>query len=147
MRKNVYSEINLHITWHTKNNNPVLVDSIENRTNHHLEHVARETRGIYLHAVGGIADHVQLAVTVPPTLLISEWIGKLKGGSSFHINHEIANRKLLDWQEGYGVVSFGTKDLKWVIKYVKNQKAHHDLRTTSRRLETSNEVPKAVETA
>ena len=69
--------------------------------------------------------------------LISEWIGKLKGGSSFYINHEIANRKLLDWQDGYGVVSFGTKDLKWVVDYVKNQKEHHARGTTIKRLEFS----------
>lgn len=68
-------------------------------------------------------------------LLVSDWIGKLKGGSSFYINHEIVNRKLLDWQDGYGVVSFGTRDLPWVIKYVKNQKEHHAKKTTKSRLE------------
>ena len=87
------------------------------------------------HAVGGIEDHVHLVASIPPSLLVSEWIGRLKGGSSFHINHEIVNRKLLDWQDGYGVVSFGTRDLPWVIKYVKNQKEHHAKKTTNPRLE------------
>jgi hypothetical protein len=41
---------------------------------------------------------------------------------SHYVNHELANRKLLDWQRGYGVVSFGTKDLQWVIDYIRNQK-------------------------
>ncbi len=139
MPKNVYSEINLHMTWHTKNNNPVLTDAIENRAHHYLEHEVRKTKGVFFHAVGGIEDHVHLAATVPPTLLISEWIGKLKGGSSFYINHEIANRKLLAWQDGYGVVSFGTKDLKWVIDYVKNQKEHHAKKTTNHRLEKTDD--------
>ena len=74
-------------------------------------------------------------VSIPPTLRISDWIGQLKGGSSFYINHEIVNRKLLDWQEGYGVVSFGTRDLEWVIQYVRNQKQHHANGTTQERLE------------
>ncbi|MFN2516115.1 MAG: transposase [Pyrinomonadaceae bacterium] len=86
-----------------------------------------------------------LAATIPPSLLISEWIGRLKGGSSFYINHEIANRKVLDWQKGYGVVSFGTKDLQWVIEYVKNQKEHHAQGTTNERCD--DEDQKAVETA
>ena len=30
-----------------------------------------------------------------------------------------------DWQTGYGVVSFGTRDLQWVKDYVKNQRDHH----------------------
>ena len=135
MSKHVYSEINLHMTWHTKNNNPVLADHIEQRVHHYLEHEVRKTKNAIFHAVGGVEDHVHLVATIPPTLLISEWIGKLKGGSSFYINHEIANRKLLDWQTGYAVVSFGTKDLKWVIEYVENQKEHHARGTTVERLE------------
>lgn len=136
MPKNVYSEINLHMVWHTKNNDPVLVDSIERRLHQHLEHETRKTKGVFFHTVNGTENHVHLVASIPPSLLISEWIGKLKGGSSFYINHEIANRKLLDWQEGYGVVSFGTKDLKSVIDYVKSQKKHHAENTTIARLET-----------
>jgi putative transposase len=139
MSKHVYSEINLHITWHTKNNGPVLSGHIEQRLYRYLEHQIRKTKNAFFHAVGGIEDHVHLVVTVPPSLLISEWIGKLKGGSSFYINHEIANRKVLDWQTGYGVVSFGTKDLKWVIEYVKNQKQHHQRGTTVERLERTDD--------
>jgi putative transposase len=143
MPKNVYSEINLHMTWHTKNNNPVLTNSIEQRLHHYLEHEIRKAKDVFFHAVNGTENHVHLVATIPPSLLISEWIGRLKGGSSFYINHEIANRKLLDWQDGYGVVSFGTKDLRRVIEYVKNQKEHHARGTTIDRLEWSdNEVSK-----
>ena len=67
--------------------------------------------------------------------LISDWIGQMKGSSSHYINHRIANRHLLDWQTGYGVVSFGTGDLPWVISYVRNQKQRHAKGTTQERLE------------
>jgi putative transposase len=139
MPGHVYSEINLHMTWHTKNNDPVLTNSIEHRVHHYLEHEIRKTKSAFFHAVGGIDNHVHLAASIPPSLLISEWIGKLKGGSSFYINHKIVNRKLLDWQRGYGVVSFGTKDLQWVIEYVKKQKEHHARGTTNARLERTDD--------
>lgn len=42
-----------------------------------------------------------------------------------YVNHELVSRKVLDWQTGYGVVSFGTKDLEWVVRYIRNQKDHH----------------------
>ena len=83
----------------------------------------------------GTETHVHIAVTIPPTLLISDWIGKLKGASSHYVNHELANRKVLDWQTGYGVVSFGTKDLEWVVNYIRDQKEHHEKGTTVERLE------------
>jgi hypothetical protein len=36
---------------------------------------------------------------------------------------------------GYGVVSFGTKDLPWIVKYVRNQKEHHATGKIYERLE------------
>jgi putative transposase len=98
MPRNSYSEINLHITWHTKNDVPTLVDVVEGRTHHYLTHRALQSTGVIVHKINGTSDHVHLAVSVPPTLLISEWIGELKGSSAHHINHEICNRKVLEWQ-------------------------------------------------
>ena len=135
MPKNVYSEINLHMTWHTKNDEPVFVDTVEARLHHYLRHRALQTAGVRVHAVGGTADHVHMAVTVPPNVMISEWIGQLKGASSHHINHEICNRKILAWQDGYGVVSFGTRHLPWIVDYVSKQKEHHADGRTHDRLE------------
>ena len=98
-------------------------------------------------AIGGTGDHVHLAVTVPPTLLVSEWIGELKGASAHYMNHTLANRKVIEWQSGYGVVSFGTKAMPWVVRYVENQREHHAKRTTYERLERVEiEKRKPVET-
>ncbi len=130
-----YSEINLHFTWHVKESLPTITGVIEPRLHKYLEHYALQTKGVFVHEVGGIETHVHIAVSIPPTLLISEWIGKLKGASSHYVNHELVNRKLLDWQSGYGVVSFGTKDLEWVINYIRDQKEHHRKVTTVERLE------------
>ncbi|HUU95672.1 MAG TPA: IS200/IS605 family transposase [Phycisphaerae bacterium] len=126
MPRNVYHEINPHIVWRTKDSAPVLVNHVENRCHHYIRHRAIQTAGVFVHEIGGMPDHVHLVVSVPPTLLISEWVGQqLKGASSHHINHEICNRNVLAWQTGYGVVSFGTRDVPWVIDYVRRQREHH----------------------
>ena len=135
MPRNVYSEINLHITWHTKQRAAVIVDAIERQLFQFIKQRIAETSGVDLHAIGGAADHIHLAVGVPPTLNISEWIGQIKGTSAHHINHRVSNRKVLEWQTGYGVVSFGTKDLRWVVEYIRNQKEHHARGSTPERLE------------
>ena len=135
MRRRVYSEINLHFTWHVKESLPIITEAIEDRLHRYIVNYALQTKGVFIHEINGTETHVHLVVTIPPTVLISEWIGKIKGASSHHINHEIANRKLLDWQDGYGVVTFGTRDLPWVIEYVRNQKEHHARGTTHDRLE------------
>ncbi len=134
MPRRVYSEINFHITWHTKSNMPLIKPEIEPKLYQFLKHKILETPEIIVHAVGGIEDHIHLAVSVPPTVQPAEWIGKLKGASSYDIN-QLTNHKLLEWQHGYGIVSFGTKDLKWVVNYVLNQKEHHKAGKIYERLE------------
>lgn len=135
MPRRVYSEINLHITWHTKNNQPLINNQIEPHLYKFLTDKIRQTPETFFHGIGGISDHIHIAVSIPPTLQISDWVGQLKGASSHFINKEIANRKVLEWQNGYGAVSFGTKDLPWVIKYIEKQKEHHRQNKTFSRLE------------
>lgn len=134
MSDKVYSEINFHIVWHTKSNLPLIKPEIETKLYQYLKHKIIETPDVYFHAIGGIENHVHLAISVSPNLLMSDFIGKLKGGSSHFIN-QTANHKLLQWQRGYGIVSFGTKDLPWVKNYILNQKEHHKTGNVYKRLE------------
>ena len=129
-----YSEINLHITWHTKESAPLLTPEIELTVHRSIRKRCLDTPCVYFHEVGGIETHIHTAVSIPPTLTISTFIGQLKGGSSHDINQQLGY-KLLDWQSGYGVVSFGTKDLPWVVEYIRNQREHHAGGTTVERLE------------
>lgn len=134
MSRRAYSEINFHITWHTKGNLPLLKPEIESKLYQFLKQKISETPETHFHAIGGIENHLHLAVSLPPTIQPAEWIGRLKGASSHHIN-QLAGHKLLEWQNGYGILSFGTKDLKWVVNYVLNQKEHHRTGKIYERLE------------
>ncbi len=121
-----YSEINLHIVWHTKNSLPLLTPEVEPLAYRFLKKRIMDSLGAFVHQIGGTETHVHIAVSVPPTLLISEFIGQLKGGSSHDVNQAMGRgHKVLEWQAGYGVVSFGTRDLPWVMEYVRNQREHH----------------------
>jgi REP-associated tyrosine transposase len=61
-------------------------------------------------------------------------VKNLKGGSS-HDADEQLEQKLLYWQRGYGVVSFGKNNLPWVLDYIHHQKEHHASGRTQDRLE------------
>jgi putative transposase len=135
MPNNVYAEINLHITWHTKMSSPVISDAVSLHLYRYLRERILQTPEVKFHAAGGTENHVHLAVSIPPTLEISRWIGEVKGASAHHINHRVVNRKLLEWQTGYGIVSFGTRDLGWVVGYISGEKQHHAAGKTYERLE------------
>jgi putative transposase len=134
--KNYYSEIHLHVAWHTKISAPLLTGDVETAAHRHLRKFLVKTPGVFVHEIGGIETHLHVCLTIPPTIKISEFIGQMKGATSHDVNQEMGKRqKVLQWQAGYGVVSFGTKDLEWVKAYVRNQREHHRRGTAQDRLE------------
>jgi putative transposase len=136
MSRSYYSEINLHITWHTKDSAPSLTPELEAVAHRDVRQRVFDTPGAIFHEIGGTVTHVHLAVSVPPTLTISDWIGQLKGGSSHAVNGHVSGRvEKFAWQEGYGVVSLATKNLSGIVAYVQNQKEHHANHTTRETLE------------
>jgi putative transposase len=144
MARNYYAEIHLHIVWHTKESRPLLMPKVEAIVHHYLRGRCINTPGAYIHEVGGIETHVHLCVSIAPTILISDFIGQLKGASSHDANQKAGGR-VLDWQTGYGVVSFGTRNLEWVKAYVRDQRAHHARGTVEARLERITEDEPAAE--
>jgi putative transposase len=129
MSKRSYAEINFHITWHTKEDLPLITPTLEPDLWAFIKDRIVRMSNVYFQAIGGIETHIHLATSFYPPFEIDRWIGDLKGASS----HEFG--KALQWQSGYGVVSFGTKDLDWVIAYIRNQKEHHKRGTIQERLE------------
>lgn len=93
--------------------------------------------GAIVHAEGGIEDHVHLAVSVPPSLALSEFIGQIKGNSSHFANHELALPDKFAWQAEYGVLSFDAKQLAKIVAYVRDQRLHHEQYTMISVLERS----------
>ena len=119
MSRNYYSEINLHLTWHTKESLPLLTPQVQALAYRYVRQKIINTPGAFVHEIGGTETHTHLAVSVPPTLLISEFVGQLKGASSHEVNEQLRlDGTKLQWQVGYGVVSFGMGDLEWVKEYI-----------------------------
>jgi putative transposase len=136
MSHNYYSEINLHLTWHTKESAPLLTSRVEPIAHRLLRERILGTEGVIVHEIGGTASHVHVAVTIEPTVLVSDFVGQLKGATSHEVNRLLAGGgKVLQWQTGYGVVSFGTKDLDWIKAYIQNQREHHAGGSVFHRLE------------
>jgi putative transposase len=89
MSKNYYSEINLHLTWHTKLSTPLLTGDIESMTWAALRAKAVDLGDIVVHEINGTETHVHLAVSIEPTILISDLVGALKGYSSHDVNRRM----------------------------------------------------------
>jgi REP element-mobilizing transposase RayT len=134
MSSHVFHEIYVHLNWHVKDDRPTLSGEVEQLTHEVIAQRCREMDGVYLHGINGTETHVHLALSIEPHVTISELVKTLKGGSAHDVNARL-NRKLLIWQRGYGVVSFGKNNLSWVLDYIARQKEHHARRDVHDRLE------------
>lgn len=140
MPRNVYWELFYHIVWRTKDSAPLLTPNVEPLTHKYLTHRALQTPDAIVHAIGGIENHIHLAVSLPPTVELAKWIGDLKGACAHAINHGPSDLGTLAWQAGYGIVSFGKRDLPWVVDYIHHQREHHAAGRAQDRLERITQI-------
>ena len=74
MSRNYYSEINLHIVWHTKTSSPLLTPTVEPVAHRCLKKRIIDTPGAFVHEIGGTETHVHLAVTKTPSEIMTKFL-------------------------------------------------------------------------
>ncbi|MBE9102848.1 IS200/IS605 family transposase [Vacuolonema iberomarrocanum] len=122
-----------HLVWATGDRTPLITDPIRPELYQYMQAKAKSL-DCWFHAIGGIEDHVHLIVSIPPKLAIAQFVKRIKGSSSRHLNKTFPDQTFA-WQREYGVFSLGRKQLPDAIAYVENQKHHHDTQTLIRGLE------------
>ena len=144
MSNHVFHEIYIHITWHTKNGIPLLKGVTGKSVCNFIRRRCANKKGVFLHAIGGTDDHLHLAMNIEPYVCISDLIGDLKGSSSCEIDKR-EKKQVLSWQRGFGIVSFGIKNMQFVIEYIEKQREHHAKGTTHNKLESTGEENRTAE--
>jgi REP element-mobilizing transposase RayT len=117
-----------HCVFATKAREPLLTAAIRQRLFPYLGGIARENRMKAL-AVGGVADHVHILVSLPATMSVSKAMQLLKGNSSKWIHEIFPTLRQFAWQEGYGAFSIGVSGIKETCNYIRDQEKHHRTRT------------------
>jgi putative transposase len=89
--------------------------------------VVAHDEGAFTHAVGGMLDHVHVAVSIPPTMAVSTYVQRLKGSSSHYINKALEFPELdgVTWQRGFNVDTFSKRALPDVVSYIEHQAERH----------------------
>jgi putative transposase len=121
------SRILLHVVFSTKDREAWLSPSLRPRVFAYLAEVGRDA-GCEVYRVGGVADHVHLAVQLPRTLTVADFLQKVKRSSSMWIKTHGENHAGFSWQAGYGAFSLGASQLPALIDYIERQEEHHKKR-------------------
>ncbi len=80
-------------------------------------------------AVGGYRDHVHILCRLDKNTLIPNLIKKLKVSSSIWIKTKTPASDQFAWQDGYGAFSVNPSEVDTVVRYIQNQKEHHQTRS------------------
>ena len=124
-----------HVIWATKQRAPLISPAVERVMITAIREKAAELETSIL-AINGVADHIHIAVCIPPKLAVAEWVRHLKGASTREVNEQLPNLETtFGWQRSYGVLTFGAKNQQYVIDYVDHQKEHHANQTLEPYLE------------
>ena len=81
-----------------------------------------KNHGIFVHAIGGMDDHIHLLIQIPPSLSVSKTILAIKSNSSRWANDQGTK---FAWQQGYAAFSVSSSNVPAVVKYIRNQESHH----------------------
>ena len=127
-----YCCLHYHFVWATSERRPLLTPLVQPLVYETLRSKAIGL-GAMVHAIGGMPDHVHLAVTLPPSIAVSTFVGQLKGVSSRKVSQE--HDPLFTWQSEYGAFTVHTSGLRNVVDYIANQEQHHSKGTVLSLLE------------
>ncbi|HEY9113769.1 MAG TPA: IS200/IS605 family transposase [Bacteroidales bacterium] len=123
-----FTNIWIHAIWATKGRYPFIENKIEGQIYKFIEHQFEEMN-CQVKIINGIPDHVHCLFLLNAQKSIAEVLKQVKGSSSFFINEQNLTEGQFSWQTGYSAFSVSESMLDKVFQYIKNQKAHHQLKT------------------
>ena len=116
----------MHCVFSVKERRPLLTAVIRERLWPYLGGIARQNELKAL-AIGGVADHAHLLLSLPATLSVSKAMQLLKGNSSKWLRETFPElrRNNFAWQEGFGAFSIGVSGVEDTVRYIQKQEEHH----------------------
>jgi putative transposase len=125
---NTYTQIYLQIVFSVKGRQNLIEKKWRDELYKYICGIAN-AKEQKVYAIGGIADHIHILVSIKPNIAISDLVRDIKANSSKWINEKGLVIGKFQWQEGFGAFSYGQSQLDDVIAYINNQEQHHQKKT------------------
>src|SRR5579864_5553785 len=111
----------IHLVFSTKDRRKTIAAEFQPKLWAYSAGICKK-QGIFVHAIGGMGDHVHFLIQVPATLDLAKAVLTIKSNSSRWANEE---GHTLAWQQGYAAFSVSASIVPDVVRYIQNQEAHH----------------------
>ena len=125
---NSYTQVYLMLVFAVKNRHNLITPLIENRLYPYITQLIKKREHKMLQ-INGNRNHIHILIRLNPKQALSNFVKEIKSISSKFINdHQLLQAKF-KWQRGYGAFSYSHSQLDNVIRYIKNQKEHHKIKS------------------
>ena len=119
-----FTFILIHVIFSTKDRMPLISNSIRPELHAYMAGVLRNLN-CECYIVGGVEDHVHMAIRIKSSMDLAHVLEKVKSGSSKWIKGKSPGYEKFSWQKGYGAFSISPQYLDPLINYINNQVEHH----------------------
>jgi REP element-mobilizing transposase RayT len=111
----------VHVVFSTKERRAAIPGEFRARLWAYAAGVCKN-EGIFVHAIGGVADHAHFLIQIPATMALAKAVATIKANSS-RWAHEQGYK--FSWQQGYAAFSVSASVVPTVARYIRNQEEHH----------------------
>ncbi|HEY4285133.1 MAG TPA: IS200/IS605 family transposase [Chthoniobacterales bacterium] len=121
---NTYTQIYLHVVFAVSGRACVIQPKRKEELQKYITGIVTGCNQKLI-AINCMPDHTHILLGLKPDEAPSNLIGRIKTGSTNHINEQRWIGGRFSWQEGFGAFSVSHSHLGTVIDYIHNQENHH----------------------
>lgn len=123
-----FSQIYIQIVFAVKGRESLIGESWEEERYKYISGIV-QNKGQKMLAINGMPDHIHFLIGMKPSCCLSDLVREIKKSSNEFIKEKRFTKFNFHWQEGFGAFSYSHSNLDSVIKYILNQKKHHQKKT------------------
>lgn len=120
-----YSQIYIQIVFAVKGRQYLIDPSWEEKLYQFISGLVTNKNQKVL-AINGMPDHLHLLIGMKASCSISDLVREIKNRSDHFIQEQQLSKFKFQWQEGFAAFLYSHSAVDTVIKYIHNQKQHHE---------------------
>src|SRR6476659_3843315 len=114
----------IHIVFSTKHRQHLIFPPVEEELHSYLGGICKKLDCQPI-IVGGFSNHIHILCKLSKKIALMKLVEEVKAHSSKWIKSKGEDYEGFYWQNGYGAFSVNPSQIDRVIRYIENQKEHH----------------------
>ena len=120
-----YRRVIYHIVFATTQRQPTINEQ-------HCQELYRYIGGVIVkrnsipYEVNGVGDHIHILSDLNPSISLANFVKEIKVASNAWMRQSGKFPLFAGWQEGYSAFTYSLHEKTALIRYVQNQKIHHN---------------------